>query len=301
MGYYLGLQVTTMRDTPKRATLIYLLFTLLFSSVIWALIIWSGHLGMAFGMMIVAIMWCPTLAALATCRVLGRDFRGLAWRWPEWRYIGAAYFIPLAYAAVAYGAVWALRVGGWNSETVGMIAQRFGLPGMPVWGSFVLWLLFTATAQMIRGMATALGEEIGWRGFLVPELAKQMSFTKLSLLSGVIWAAWHSPLLLFADYNAGTNRWYALGCFTVMVVSISFVFAWMTLKSKSLWPAAVLHASHNLFVQTVFDNLMRDTGKTLWYTTEFGAALAVVTAGLAFYFWTRRGEVEQVQRSGVGA
>ncbi len=280
-----------MSDTPKQATLLYLLFTAVFSAVIWALVIWSGHLGMAFGMMIVGVMWCPALAALATCRVLGRDFRKLAWRWPEWRYIAAAYFVPLSYAAVAYGAVWGLRLGGWNQDIVTLVAQRFGLPGMPAWGAFVLWLLFTATAQMIRGMATALGEEIGWRGFLVPELAKWMSFTRLSLVSGAIWAAWHSPLLLFADYNAGTNRWYALACFTVMILAMSFIFAWMRLKSASLWPAAVMHASHNLFVQTVFDNLMRNTGKTLWYTTEFGAALALVTCAFAIYFWTRRAEV----------
>jgi membrane protease YdiL (CAAX protease family) len=128
---------------------------------------------------------------------------------------------------------------------------------------------------------------------LVPELSKQMSFTKLSLLSGVIWAAWHSPILLFADYNAGTNRWYALACFTVMVVSQCFVFAWLRLKSGSLWPAALLHGSHNMFVQEIFDNLMRDTGRTRWYTTEFGVALALASAALAVYFWTRRAEVEQ--------
>jgi membrane protease YdiL (CAAX protease family) len=284
-----------MRDTPAWATLVYLSFTLLFSSIIWSLIIWSGHLGMAFGTMITAIMWCPALAALLTCRVLGRSFRSLAWRWPENRYIAAAYFVPLAYAGIAYGAVWALRLGGWNQDLLGLVAQRFGLRGMPAWGAFVLWLFFTATATMILRIATALGEEIGWRGFLVPELAKQMAFTKLSLLSGIIWAAWHAPLLLLADYNAGTNRWYAMTCFTVMIVSSSFISAWLRLKSGSLWPAAVLHASHNLFVQTVFDGLMRDTGKTLWYTTEFGAALALVIAGFAAYVWTRRAEVESSQ------
>ncbi len=282
-----------MQDTPKRATFLYLFFTILFSSVIWSLVIWSGHLGMAFGTMITAIMWCPALATLVTCRLIGRSFRSLAWRWPAGRYIAAAYFLPLAYAGIAYGAVWALRLGGWNSELVDLVTQRFGLRGMPPWGAFTLWLLFTGTATMISRMSTALGEEIGWRGFLVPELAKQMSYTKLSLLSGVIWAAWHSPLLLFADYNAGTNRWYAMGCFAVMIVSNSFAFAWLRLKSGSLWTAAVLHASHNLFIQIVFDGMMRNTGKTLWYTTEFGAALAVVNVAFAVYFWTRREEVEQ--------
>jgi len=38
---------------------------------------------------------------------------------------------------------------------------------------------------------------------------------------------------------------------------------------------------------------MRNTGKTLWYTTEFGLALAAVNVAVAVYFWTRRGEVEQ--------
>lgn len=282
-----------MRDTPKNATYLYLIFTLLFSSVIWVLVIWSGHIGMAFGTMIVAVMWCPAMATWATCRVIGRSFRSLGWRWPQSRYIAAAYLIPLAYAAIAYGAVWALRLGGWNAEIVKLVAERFGLRGMPAWGSFTLWIMFTATASFISELSTALGEEIGWRGFLVPELAKQMSFTKLSLLSGVIWAAWHSPLLLFADYNSGTNRWYAMSCFTVMIVADSFIMAWLRIKSGSLWTAAVLHASHNLFIQTVFDNLMRDTGKTMWYTTEFGVALAVVTSLFAFYFWRHRGEVER--------
>src|SRR5512142_162507 len=145
-----------MRDTPKNAIAIYLLFTLLFSSVIWALVIWSGHLGMAFGTMITAVMWCPGLAAMASCRVLGRSARSLPWRWPAGRYIALAYFLPLAYAAVTYGAVWALRLGGWNQETVGLVAQRFGLRGMPEWGAFVLWLVFTATATMIMRLATGL-------------------------------------------------------------------------------------------------------------------------------------------------
>ena len=285
-----------MQDTPRTATWLYLLLTLGFSAVMWALIIWSGHLGMGFGLVVPCLMWCPALAALVSCRLLGRSFRSLAWRWPDGRYFAAGYFVPLAYASLAYGAVWALRLGGWNSEFVNTVAQRFQIRGMPGWAALVLYVFFMATGGVIRSVASALGEEIGWRGFLVPELAKQMSFTKLSLLSGIIWAAWHSPILLFADYNAGTNRWYALGCFTMMVIALSFIFAWLTLKSGSLWTAALLHASHNLFVQGIFDNVMRDTGRTLWYTTEFGIALALASTAFALYFCTRRDEVSRTGR-----
>src|SRR6185437_11837484 len=143
-----------------------------------------------------------------------------------------------------------------------------------------------------------LGEEIGWRGFLVPELTRQMSFTRVSLLSGIVWAAWHRPPLLFADYNAGTNRWYSLCCSTVVVISTSFMLAWLRLKSDSVWPAAVFHASHNVFVPGVFDNLIRNTGSTLWYTTEFGAALTITSAVSALYFWTR---ATKSRNSGVTA
>ncbi|HEV7665878.1 MAG TPA: CPBP family glutamic-type intramembrane protease [Chloroflexota bacterium] len=61
-------------------------------------------------------------------------------------------------------------------------------------------LAVTATVLVVLGALTALGEELGWRGFLVPELARS--------------------LILFADYNAGTPAWYSVACFNATVVSI---------------------------------------------------------------------------------
>jgi len=98
-------------------------------------------------------------------------------------------------------------------------------------------------------------------------------------------------VLIWGDYNAGTPTWYGLTCFTVMVISISFVFAWMRLKSGSLWTGAMLHASHNLFVQAIFTPLTRNTGKTAWFIDEFGAVLPAVTVVVAIYFWRRRKEL----------
>ena len=283
---------TKLPDTPKRAIHLYLQLTVAFSAVVWTFIIWSGHLYMGFGLMIPAIMWCPGLAAFIACRKLSRDLRSIGWSWPKNRYVVAAYCVPLAYSSIAYGAVWIGHLGGWNSEFVSQVSQGFGLPGLPEWGSLTLYILTMSTGGMILNLSTALGEEIGWRGLLVPELAKRMSFTKVGILSGIIWAAWHAPLLLFTDYHVGTKRGYALACSTVAVVSASFILAWLRLKSDSVWAPAVFHASYNVFVPGVFDNLIRNTGSTLWYTTEFGAALAITSAVFAFYFWTRRSEVE---------
>jgi hypothetical protein len=68
----------------------------------------------------------------------------------------------------------------------------------------------------------------------------------------------------------------------------------MRLKSGSLWTGALLHASHNLYIQGFFTPLTRDTGKTAWFIDEFGALLPIVTIGFAVYFWSKRGELPQV-------
>jgi uncharacterized protein len=292
---------SSMRGRSKNVIFVYLQLTLLCSATAWILIIWSGHLNMGYGLVIPVIMWCPALAALLTCRLLGRELSSLGWRWPQSKHLAAAYFVPLAYVSVAYGAVWALQLGGWNSEFVSLVTDGLGLKGLPTWASFTLALICMATGGVIENLSMTLGEEIGWRGFLVPELAKRMSYAKTSFLSGVIWAVWHSPLLLFADYNVGTNRWYALGCFSFTCISMSFMLAWFRLKSDSLWPAALFHASHNVFLPIVFDNLIRNTGHTLLYTTAFGAAPVCTSALFALYFWTRREEVEQGFNKGLGS
>jgi membrane protease YdiL (CAAX protease family) len=109
----------------------------------------------------------------------------------------------------------------------------------------------------------------------------------------MVWSCWHFPLLIWGDYNNGTPTWYGLTCFTVLVLSISFVFAWMRLKSGSLWTAAILHASHNLYIQAIFTPLTRNTGKTAWFIDEFGAILPIVAFGFGVYFWRRRNELSR--------
>jgi hypothetical protein len=55
-----------------------------------------------------------------------------------------------------------------------------------------------------------------------------------------------------------------------------------------VWPAAILHASHNLYVQAFFDRVTVDTGPTKWITGEFGAGLALAFIALALLFWRAR-------------
>jgi membrane protease YdiL (CAAX protease family) len=223
-------------------------------------------------------MWSPALAAFLTKTLFGESIRDLPWRWGESRYAWLAYFIPIAYALPIYLFVWVTGLGGFAPATfVRQVAQQFGWQSFPPALTLTLFVLLTATLGMVGKASRALGEEIGWRGFLVPELAKVVSFPAIGLISGAMWAVYHYPVLLFADYNAGTAAWYGLTCFTLCVIAESFILAWLTLRSGSLWPAAILHASHNLFIQSIFTPLTQDTGKTKYIIDEFGIGLVITT------------------------
>jgi membrane protease YdiL (CAAX protease family) len=234
-------------------------------------------------------MWCPALAAFATLALNRRSLRELGWGWGKYQF--QSWWIPLLYSAIAYTIVWTIGLGAFgNPEFIKRAEDTLGWHG-PRWIIVGLYIVLISAYGLIGSLASALGEEIGWRGFLVPELARNFSFTTTALISGIIWSLWHYPVLIWGDYNAGTPTWYGLTCFTVMVISISFVFAWMRLKSGSLWTGAMLHASHNLFVQAIFTPLTRNTGKTAWFIDEFGAVLPAVTVVVAIYFWRRRKEL----------
>jgi phosphotransferase system glucose/maltose/N-acetylglucosamine-specific IIC component len=63
---------------------------------------------------------------------------------------------------------------------------------------------------------------------------------------------------------------------------------WIRLRSGSLWTGAVFHASHNLFIQGVFDLMTIDKEVTKYFTTEFGIGMALIYAVTAYFFWRKR-------------
>jgi membrane protease YdiL (CAAX protease family) len=72
-----------------------------------------------------------------------------------------------------------------------------------------------------------------------------------------------------------------MACFFVSLVGMSFVYHWLRLRSGSVWPAVLMHASHNAAITLAFSALTADTGRTAWWIDEFGALLAVVSILMA--------------------
>lgn len=274
---------------------IFLSITLALSSIFYFLIIYSGTLGGGRGQYVMALMWCPGISAFLTMKILKRNISDLGWKWGKTKYQFFSYLIPIFYALIAYMSIWVFGWGGfYNKEFVNALTESYGLGPIGNILTMVFYVILLGVFGTIRSMANALGEEIGWRGFLVPELYKTYGFTKTSLISGIIWGVWHLPILLFADYNSGTSSWYAMICFMVLIIGISFIYTWFRIKSGSLWTAVILHATHNLFIQNIFTPLTSETGNTAYYIDEFGIVLPIVGIGFAIYYWSKRKELKPV-------
>ncbi len=276
-----------------KAILVYLGITLALSSIFYFLIIYSGKTSGGKGLYATGIMWCPGISALITMNVFKKDISGLGWKWGKFKYQILSYFIPIFYILIAYTIIWIAGWGGfYTKEFIHELTTSFGLGQQSDAFIIVLYVFLFGIFGTIRSAANALGEEIGWRGFLVPTLYKNLGYTKTSLISGLIWGIWHLPILLFADYNNGTPSWYAMSCFFLSVVSTSFIFTWLRIKSGSLWTAVILHATHNLFIQGIFTPLTYDTGNTKYFIDEFGIVLPLVCIGFAIFFWSKRKELK---------
>lgn len=233
------------------------------------------------------LMWCPAIATLITLKIKGRSISSLNWNWGNWKYIRLSYFIPALYGIITYVLIWIFGFGGRaNKEVISDWAKELGLVGigtLNTTSSIIIAIILLGTVEVIRASATTLGEEIGWRGFFIYELKKVLSFTGVSVFSGIIWASWHWPLIVYY----GENVILELATFYVVIVSMSFIMTYYTFKSKSLWPAVIFHAVSNVYIQKILPELTIKNEGTEHWLGENGIMFTIVTCVFGIYFWRK--------------
>ncbi len=97
-------------------------------------------------------------------------------------------------------------------------------------------------AATVNALA-AFGEELGWRGFLVPALRRYGTGASL-LVSGVIWGLWHAPIILLG-YNFGRTDVTGVLLMVGGCVVWGVLLGWLRLRSASMWPAVFAHGALN--------------------------------------------------------
>jgi uncharacterized protein len=245
----------------------YTVLTFLISSVFYSSMYLTGS-SRSVG---VLWMWSPAISAILTQWMFRGSIGDFGWRAGPRKYLLLAASVPLMYALLIYGVSWATGMAGFRSPTIGYIVF------LPV--------------GFLAACLAALGEEIGWRGLLVPELFKVTTFTTTVLLSGLIWAIWHYPTILLTDYHSQAPRWFDLTTLTISVLGLSCFTAWLRLKSGSLWPAVIWHGAHNLFIQEMFLHMSTDRPLSKFVIDDFGLGLVLAALSLGFIFWKKRFEI----------
>ncbi len=213
----------------KKSVLVFLVITFALSSICYYIYITGGEA--AAGIMAL-LMWSPGLAAIIIKNTFYRKERLLGFQRCSIKYILLGILIPAVYLMVSYGIYWVLNPGSFTGKTL-------------------LGSIFYTVLVIISGILLSMGEEIGWRGFLLPKMDLLIGRKPAIIVCGLIWAVWHYPIMLAGLYQSGTPTWYQLPMFTIELVLITAVMAYLRFQSNSLWPAILLHASHNFIDQSI--------------------------------------------------
>ena len=121
-------------------------------------------------------------------------------------------------------------------------ATGVGLP-MSTGALVALQLALLPLAAVIN-LVPALGEELGWRGWLLPRLMPLGPLPAL-LVSGVVWGVWHAPLVLLGYNYPNAPGWLGVLAMVGMCILVGALLGWLRLRSGSVWPAALAHAAIN--------------------------------------------------------
>ena len=113
-------------------------------------------------------------------------------------------------------------------------------PGLIVAGQ----ILAALTLAPLFNTLFALGEELGWRGFLLPELLP-MGQWKAVLISGVIWGLWHAPAIWQGLNYPTVNPWLGVLMMVVFTVLTGTILSWLYLETRSPWAPALGHGALN--------------------------------------------------------
>jgi membrane protease YdiL (CAAX protease family) len=110
-----------------------------------------------------------------------------------------------------------------------------------------------------------LGEELGWRGYALPRLARRFGWRLGSLLVGVIWGVWHLPTSLLPGGDLAS-----FPLFVVAVAASSVVVGWLWQRTGSTWVAVAFHAGLNV---GVVRGASQRAGLVAWILAAMAVAL----------------------------
>ena len=163
---------------------------------------------------LIVTMFCPLLAVLLVQKAFLRQPTGIGWKVQgKRRFWLAAWFGPAVFTVLA---------------------------------AVLYFAVFLAPAI---NMFPALGEEVGWRGYMMPRLKERFGLLNGRMLGGVIWGVWHWPIMLLTGYEYGMHYLGApvlgLVVWCVVCFALNTLLDWLYEKTGCIWVPAAAHGAFN--------------------------------------------------------
>ena len=210
-------------------------------------------LPLALVLMAVPYMWAPAIAHILTRLISREGWKNLGLRpnfrrgWPYWL---MGWVLP-GLMTIAGAVVFFLLFPRYFDSSLTLLRQS--LQRSPVLARFSPWVVVAIEtvagiliSPIVNSLAT-LGEEFGWRAYLLPKLLP-LGWRKALLLMGAIWGVWHWPVI-FMGYEYGFKYpgypWLGPLLFIWITFILGVFLAWITLRAGSIWPAVIGHAAIN--------------------------------------------------------
>ena len=268
--------------TDRKRIVFFIVYAYLF---FWLLLAVAGVLigtgvisgdGLPMQIGVIIGSWTPTLALLALRKKIlpGRtlkDFYKDAFKEQlDWKMLTLIAFIQLFIVFCASGITAFTKEVSWS----GMFDFSFGT------------LVFGFIYTLLQG---ATGEESGWRGFLQPSLEKKFSTVKSSVLVGVIWSFWHTPLWFMSGFSGMELLRYII-MFIVSNISVAIIIGICLKRCSNLLIPVWIHFLFNYFL-VPFNAELGDFGGILDIITWMALFYALTAAG--YILWNRKNSLRR--------
>ncbi|MDD4583506.1 MAG: type II CAAX endopeptidase family protein [Eubacteriales bacterium] len=244
-----------MKEATKKRLIIFVVLTTVIAWIIFLLI---PICGLTYGKgwstaILAAAMFAPALSSILTRLITKEGFKNMYMR-PNFKGHIKAYllvFFGPTILLVLSGAVYFLIFpGSFDPELTKFkgIAALSGNTGLTASNLLLISVLQVAVIGPIINIIPTMGEELGWRGYLLPKLRKLFSERYALIISGVIWGLWHIPVIVMG-HNYGTDYvgypWLGILAMIVFCVVLGVIEGYISIKLESAIPAAMIHSTVN--------------------------------------------------------
>ena len=217
----------------------------------------SGVPAIATQLTVAATMFVPAFGVLLTRLITKEGFKN-AWLRPHLKghlkHYALAWFGPAVLTFAGMGVYFLLFPDAFDPEC-GYMKLTMEAAGMPYEAQAVpmnlLMLLQIVQAVFLApalNFVTCFGEEWGWRGYLLPKVAKNLPAVPTMLITGIIWGLWHAPLTIIG-HNYGLDYWgfpfTGIAMMCLFCITLGIFLSFVTLKTGSCIPAIIGHGAVN--------------------------------------------------------